>query len=474
MRSPVVGHALGVAGAVACLILAACGDASGPASNPARLRVVQGDGQTAPGGEPLLQPVVFGVTDGADRPVEGVAITFAVVAGGGSVPAAASVTGADGSAATEWTLGPAEEPQVLEARAAGVAAVRATAVVGRCAPADCPPTGSPILDAFELLTLGTYDHSGQVVHPDVAPLARIGGYPFWLGVTPYPNGNANFENPSIFQSANGRFWQVPAGLTNPVVRPASGYLSDPDVLFDTGDGRLWLYYRQVTGGANEILLTHSSDGLHWDAAEQVLRAPSHQIVSPTVVRGSPAAPWVMFSVNSGPDGCVARETTVERRTSTDGVHWSAPARTDLADPGQVPWHIDVQWIPARGEYWALYNTYPTGGTCTTDALRLARSRDGLHWTGSPSPVLRRGASAAFRDVVYRSSFAVDAASEYVTFWFSGASYATGNYVWRAATETRRVADVLAGAGQPVSAELLAAPIDLPPPEPADMPVRRRD
>ena len=83
-------------------------------------------------------------------------------------------------------------------------------------------------------------------------------------------------------------------------------------------------------------------------------------------------------------------------------------------------------------------------------------------------------SDAFRDVVYRSSFAVDAASEYVTFWFSGASYATGNYVWRAATETRRVADVLAGVAQPVSAELLAAPSDLPPPEPADMPARRRD
>ena len=258
-----------MAGAVACLILAACGDASGPASNPARLRVVQGDGQTAPGGEPLLQPVVFGVTDGADRPVEGVAITFAVVAGGGSVPAAAGVTGPDGSATTGWTLGQAEEPQVLEARAAGVAAVRATAVVGQCAPAVCPSTGGPILDAFELLTLGTYDHSGQVVHPDVAPLARIGGYPFWLGVTPYPNGNANFENPSMFQSANGRFWQVPAGLSNPVVRPASGYLSDPDVLFETGDGRLWLYYRQVTGGANEILLTRSADGLHWDAAEEV-------------------------------------------------------------------------------------------------------------------------------------------------------------------------------------------------------------
>ena len=138
----------------------------------------------------------------------------------------------------------------------------------------------------------------------------------------------------------------------------------------------------------------------------------------------------------------------------------------------MAWHIDVQWIPARGEYWALYNTYPEGGTCTTDALRFARSPDGLHWTTSPSPVLRRGVSDAFRDVVYRSTFAVDPEGAYVTFWFSGASYATGKYVWRAATETRRVTDLLESVGQP-AVELFATHADLPPPEPADMPVRRR-
>ena len=156
-----------------------------------------------------------------------------------------------------------------------------------------------------------------------------------------------------------------------------------------------------------ILLSQSEDGIGWSAPEEVLRARSHEIVSPAVVRGSPVAPWAMFSVNSGPDGCTAHGTTVELRTSDDGRHWSAPVATDLAEPGQVAWHIDVQWIPARGEYWALYNTYPAGGTCTTDALRFARSPDGLHWTTARSPVLRRGVSDAFRDVVYRSTFVVD-------------------------------------------------------------------
>jgi hypothetical protein len=265
---------------------------------------------------------------------------------------------------------------------------------------------------------------------------------------------------------------VPDGLANPVELPGTGYLSDPDLLFDPDDGRLWMYYRQVVGVANDILLTRSADGTHWTGPERVLRAPSHEIVSPAVIRGSPAAPWTMFSVNSGPDGCTARGTVVERRTSDDGVRWSPPVATDLAIRGEVPWHLDVQWIPSRSEYWAVTNTYPSGGSCTTDALRLAHSPDGLHWTTFPSPVLRSGASDGFRDVVYRSTFVVDEAGETVTFWFSGASYATGRYVWQTATETRRVADLLTAVETPV-AEVRTARPALPPPEPSDMPARPR-
>jgi hypothetical protein len=87
-------------------------------------------------------------------------------------------------------------------------------------------------------------------------------------------------------------------------------------------------------------------------------------------------------------------------------------------------------------------------------------------------VLRSGVSDAFRDVVYRSTFVVDEAGVTVTFWFSGASYATGDYVWRAATETRRVADVLDDAARSATGLLRARPA-LPPPEEADMPVARR-
>jgi hypothetical protein len=466
VRPSFIGHARGVAAAAACLLAIACGEAAAPTPGASHLSVVAGDEQTGTSGSPLASPIVFGVTDGEGRPVAGVTVSLAVAAGGGTISEQSAVTGSEGTVAITWTLGQEDGSQALEAQVPGIPAVRATAHASGCTAPECPPAWPD--NVVELLALSTYDQSGQVVHPDIAAAADLGGHPFWLGITPYPGGNAAYENPSIFQSVDGRLWKVPDGLGNPVVRPGEGYLSDPDVVFDPVDRRLWMYYRQVVGARNVIHLSRSDDGVHWSSPEELLSAPSHQIVSPAVVRGAGGA-WTMWSVNSGPAGCSAGRTVVERRTSADGERWSAAEATDLAQAGQVVWHIDVQWIPARSEYWALYNTYPAGGTCTTDALYLARSPDGRHWTTYPSAVLRSGAIDAFRDIVYRSTFTVDPAGERVTFWFSGASFADRQYVWRAATETRRLGDLLAGVEQPGIATRSRDRLDLPPPEPADMP-----
>jgi len=448
----------------------ACQDAAGPKSDLGDIAVVAGDAQFGIPGAPLPNPITFAVLSQDQRPLPGVEVRFVVTGGAGSVPSPTAVTDAGGRVSTTWTIGSGSDAQILEARVTGLSPARATAGTSGCAEAECPFPSPPILDVIAPLTLSTYDHSGQVVHPDVALAGQFGGYSYWLGITPYPNGNAGFENPSIFQSANGLFWRVPDGATNPIELPTSGYLSDPDILFDPAALRLWMYYRQVIGGRNVVHLRRSDDGIHWSSALQVVSTASHEIVSPTVVRGAPHAAWAMWSVNSGPAGCTASRTVVERRTSLDGEQWSAPLVTDLAQPGQVVWHIDVQWIPARQEYWALYNTYPAGGTCVTNALYLARSVDGMRWTTYPSPLLSRGATVEFRDIVYRSTFAVDPAAQVVQFWFSGASYNGGGYTWRAATELRRVTDVLGQVEQLRGPEeIVPRALDLPPPEPADMP-----
>jgi VCBS repeat-containing protein len=85
----------------------------------ATIVVVRGDGQGAAVGAVLPESLVVRVTDSNGRPVQNQGVTFAVTAGGGSVAPTSTTTGADGVAATQWTLGPTAGPQRTTATATG-------------------------------------------------------------------------------------------------------------------------------------------------------------------------------------------------------------------------------------------------------------------------------------------------------------------------------------------------------------------
>ncbi|HUQ98935.1 MAG TPA: hypothetical protein VM166_05720 [Gemmatimonadaceae bacterium] len=300
-----------------------------------------------------------------------------------------------------------------------------------CSDAGGPPTDRPPANV-KLLLLETFDGSGQAVHPDAA-LTPVtwGDAVTQLFVTPYPYGDASKENPSLYSRRTFLNWIVPSGVINPIVRPVSGYLSDPDHVFNPDTNELWLYYRAVTD-ENEIHLLRGKGPSMWSSSALVARAPNHTMVSPTVVRRA-SGDWRMWTVNSGPSGCASASTTVEMRTSSDGITWSPAAATDLAEQDNFPWHIDVEWIPSRSEFWATYNV-KVAGSCTTAALHFARSIDGVHWTPAVGPVLVRDAIPEFKDIVYRASLLYDAAGDAVTLWYSGARYDGTRYTWRVATE----------------------------------------
>lgn len=99
------------------LVLPACnGDGTGPAV-PTTLQAAAGDNQTGTVGQPLAQPVQVRVLDASGRPVSGLAVSFVVTGGGGSVAVPTSTTDATGVASNQWTLGSsATAAQTLEAR----------------------------------------------------------------------------------------------------------------------------------------------------------------------------------------------------------------------------------------------------------------------------------------------------------------------------------------------------------------------
>lgn len=310
----------------------------------------------------------------------------------------------------------------------------APCLVPRCGAA--ATTGDHVADSgVHVIHLQTYDGSGQAMHPDVVETpATWGADRMHLVVTPYPNGDVNQENPSVYASPDGIGWSVVAGVRNPIARaaPGAGHLSDPAAVFVPEAQELWVYYRQVAD-SNRIWLIRSRDGVQWSAPVRVVVAPNNHVLSPSVVHRAPGQ-WEMWSVDGGP-GCGGAEAFVERRSSTDGKVWGAPERVSLTVPwdGYVPWHIAVTWIPAESRYWALFNA-KRAGDCATPALFVAVSRDGLTWITFPQPLLQRGAIPEFRDVVYRASMTYEGRADAVRFWFSGARRHERVYVWALATQ----------------------------------------
>ena len=410
-------------------------DAPTAIGRPASLVRVSGDGQTAPPGEALERPLVARLVDAAGRPVRRVDVTWSASAG--EVTPQISATDANGEARAVWKLGTEPGPQRATAIAEGLDAVAFVAFVD--------PEASPDRVPLHAIDLTTYDGSGQVVHPDIVspPADGLDGRPR-LAITPYPWGNASYENPSLFAGTGRDTWSVPEGISNPLVKPSDGYLSDPDILWVPEERELWLYYRHVNDG-NEILVSQSPDGVRWSAPRVVVRVPNHQAVSPTVVRRS-ATDWLMWTVSAGSAGCTSSKTTVELRRSADGLVWTSPQTVTLTQPGVYPWHIEVQWLPSRQEFWALYNG-KLAGSCTTDALFLATSADGVSWKTYAAPILRRGAIPELADIVYRATFSYDPQRDVVSLWHSGARYTSRGYEWHAAFERRPRTDLFEAAAR---------------------------
>jgi hypothetical protein len=87
------------------------------------------------------------------------------------------------------------------------------------------------------------------------------------------------------------------------------------------------------------------------------------------------------------------------------------------------------------------------GSCTTDALFLATSADGVAWKTYPAPILRRGAIPELADIVYRATFSYDPQRDVVSLWHSGARYTSRGYEWHAAFERRPRADLFQAAAR---------------------------
>ncbi|MES2124274.1 MAG: hypothetical protein V4503_06250 [Gemmatimonadota bacterium] len=412
---------------VVVLLTAACSgtptEPAAPPPPPLRIEVVSGASQAGETGDSLTFPIDLRVSDSAGAPMPGERVVWHAVNG---LPGEDTTrTASDGRTSVTLELGENPGIATLVARVVG----RSDSIRMEFEVRADPSTDIVLpVDRFVPLDLRTYDGSGETVHPDYVAAPDVGRFGQVLVVTPYPQGNRVMENPSIYFGAGTWRWRRPLGLHNPVVTPpASSYLSDPDVIFNDATQEIWLYYRQVEP-SNDIYLIRSLNGVKWSAPELVLSAPRDQVVSPAVVRRS-VTDWLMWAVDAGAYGCGAASTRVMLRHSRDGLTWGPPEEVTFSAGAPMAWHLDVQWIPSKAEYWALYSAKPNGN-CSTPALMFARSADGVQWTVRDAPVVGRGMSREIADIIYRGTFRYDPADDDLLLWISGAAGSGGVYTWK--------------------------------------------
>lgn len=185
-------------------------------------------------------------------------------------------------------------------------------------------------------------------------------------------------------------WEKYAG--NPVLGGALGTCFDVALLREDRRYRMWFSWRPQ----KSLALVESADGTRWSEPRIVL-GPNpatdweEDINRPVVVQRADG--YHLWYTGQTKD-----HSWIGYATSRDGVTWERRSPRPVVSPDQ-PWEKvavmcpHVLWEPERGEFRMWYSG---GDQYEPDAIGLATSRDGLHWTKhGTAPVFRGDPSLAW-------------------------------------------------------------------------------
>lgn len=258
------------------------------------------------------------------------------------------------------------------------------------------------------------------MHPSVVD---FGGSPwnshrYWMAITPYPNGDDDYENPSIVVSSDGDSWSVPSGLTNPIdAMPTGGHNADTELVYD-GSSTLYCFYIDVVGTTARVVVRSSTDGVSWGSETELFSTTTTTSLaaSPTVIKDG--STWKMWYV----DVADAPNTLQYRTSSSPASGWSVPTECTFdAISGRDIWHLSV--FKDGSTYRALIVFCDLGQNGNfNDTLHVASSSDGLDWTVDAEPVLWPSGGTGFDSgMIYRACAVIDGTD--VDVWYSAQSSA---------------------------------------------------
>lgn len=286
-------------------------------------------------------------------------------------------------------------------------AVNITAAPGKSRPHHAPQIISDkyCKNANAPLNIKTYDRRDQANHPKVLYFdTGWNGWKYWMSYTPYPDGNAEYENPSIAVSNDGENWTQAAGNENPVVkRPPNAnkgaHYSDPHLVMDGGTMELWYRYNPAdpkNGGTSHIIniiyMKTSTDGVNWSDPKLILNDKGKYFSPAILLDNGVYKMWY-----SDDDG------KLHLRQSADLADWSEPETVNIPTQGHCIWHQDV--IRTKTGYDIVFSAFKKGEfSRNNQCLYYASSADGVNFS---TPVLilspSKEENRLDNQMIYRSS-----------------------------------------------------------------------
>jgi hypothetical protein len=204
------------------------------ASAPTTLALLSGNNQTGTAGQPLSAPLVVKITDANNRPVPNVAVTFAVLVGGGTVAQSTVATDSQGLSSTALTLGPTPGANSATATAGTLVGSPVTFVAtGTAGVAGLPPTATSEL--FNLNNLN-WSPAGSMSTPRGGTTLTVLGDGTVLvlgGVNASTNVFPPLASGELFSPSTGS-WTPAVSLSAPRAFHTQTLLPDGTVLITGG------------------------------------------------------------------------------------------------------------------------------------------------------------------------------------------------------------------------------------------------
>ncbi|MFG3339554.1 hypothetical protein [Glycomyces sp. NPDC048151] len=250
---------------------------------------------------------------------------------------------------------------------------------------------------------------GQTTHPSVVKIpGGWNGYEYWMAHTPYPGSNDAWEDPNIAASHNGVNWEVPAGLTNPIDdQPGSPgpYNSDTDLQMGPND-TMYLFWRVVIPdlAQERIKYSTSTDGVHWSAPAEAMRSSMsvRRPLSPAFIYEN--GRWYMWAVDMvrSPN----RIVYFVGGATPAKANWSAGVYATLGpmQNNKEPWHLSI--VKDGNEYIGLLNDTVTGASGREGDLLFIAGSTPTNFASFPMSAIPR-LKPGQHDRLYRATLYAD-------------------------------------------------------------------